>query len=401
MLERNAWRTCEMLAPLVITTTTHARPVRRTGIPMSEIKQALDDLRTDAIARIDRLDREQKTTAKLLDDAHAQIEKMSMLAPVERRTSGHGWLDVKNVLTGSDPAGGYLVADEHSTVFIDALRPESVLLRAGARTFQTEHAAVNFPGATSDPAAVWRGEGETLTSGDPVYRRVRAAIKKLQAYVVASNESLADSRPEIARLLESQMAASLALGLDRAVFDPNNQVVNAIAAPTPFANVSGIQTATALGNDGGVPANLDWLTEAIGLLLTANGRLDRAALFLSPRTYSDLLKIEEATGSVKPLLWSERPLDGGPLMRLLGVPTFVSSVLPDDLTKGSSSGNTSTGWLIDMSAVYVVIRNSTRIEVDRSRYFDTDSTALRATLRGDVVLAHPELAIAITGFKTS
>src|SRR5690606_35261460 len=131
--------------------------------------------------------------------AHAEIEKLTVMGGAERRSNGHGWLDIKSVLTGNDPSGGYLVADEHSTTFLDALKPEAVLLRAGAQVFRTEHAALNFPGAAADPAATWRGEGEQLTSGDPSYRRVRASMKKLQAFVVASNESLADSRPEIAQ----------------------------------------------------------------------------------------------------------------------------------------------------------------------------------------------------------
>lgn len=54
-----------------------------------------------------------------------------------------------------------------------------------------------------------------------------------------------------------------------------------------------------------------------------------------------------------------------------------------------------------MASVVVVVRNGTRIEIDRSRYFDTDSTAIRGTMRADVVLAHPELAIEVPGLKTA
>lgn len=365
-----------------------------------EIQDALADLASAHKQSIGTLEAKLKKQTDLIDEAHARIEKLSALGgSYERRSSGHGWLDIKAVITGSDPGGGYIVPDAQSSAFLAALKPESALMRAGARVFPTSSAVVNYAGASSDPVATWRGEQEALTGGDPVYRRVRATIKKLQAYVVASNESLADSRPEIAQIIESQIAAQLGLGFDRAVFD--GQETNALAAPVPFRDVDGIQSVDTLGVDGGVPANLDWLTVAIGKLLTANGRLDRAALFLSPRTYGDLLKIDEATGSVKPLLWSDRTLDGGPLMRILGVPTFVSSVLPDDLTTGSSTGNTSTAWLIDMAAVFVTIRTGARLEVDRSRYFDSDSTAIRGTLRGDVSLAYPELAIEIPGFKTS
>ncbi len=365
-----------------------------------EIKQVLDDL-TSGIEEFKAA--QAKQVKRLKDDVDAidaRVQKLAAVGPIRHASNGAGWLDLKALGSSPDPAGGYLVNDEQSSIFLDALRPESVLIRAGARVFMTEAAAVNFPGLSSDASAVWRGEGDTLTTGDPVFRRVRATIRKLQAFSVIPNEAMSDSRPEIARLVEASMSAQLALGLDRAAFDPNHQTTNAGAAPVPFASVSGIQDVDTLGNDGGVPANLDWLTAAIGKLLTANGRLDRAALFLSPRTYGDLLKIDEASGSVKPLLWSDRALDGGPLMRILGVPTFVSSVLPDDLTTGNST-DTSSGWLIDMAAVFVVVRTGTRVEIDRSRYFDTDSTALRATMRGDVVLAYPELAVEIPGFRTA
>lgn len=370
----------------------------------AEIKDALENLGADwgefKAASNKRLADAERT----LESHHQRLELLAegRSAPT---TLGRGgdeakWrIDIKSVLMSSDPSGGYLVPPEQSGHLIDAVRARAVLLGAGAQVFTTEAQTVNFPGVTSDPVATWRGEGETLTSEDPVYRQVKATPRKLQTFVKASNESLSDSRPEIAQILSRQMAEQLALGIDRAAFV--GQATNTGAAPIPFRDVVGIQTCTALGDNGGVPANLDWLAQAIGLLLQANGRLDRAALFISARTYRTLLEIDEASGSNKPLLFTERTLDGGPLLRLMGVPTYVTSVLPDTLTQGSSSGNTSTAWLIDMSAVYVVIRSGTRIEIDRSRYFDTDSTAIRGTMRADVVLANPELAIEIPGFKVA
>ncbi len=365
-----------------------------------EIKSAIEEFSDEVKSFKAETDRRLKKQTDALDLAHARIEQLSALGVTERRSSGHGWLDVKAVVTSSDPAGGYLVADELSNVFLDALRPASVLLRAGAQTFQMSGASLSFPGATSDPAAVWRGEGESLTSGDPAYRRVRAVAKKLQSFVVCSNESLSDSRPEIARILEGQMAASLGLGLDHAVFGVGQQV-NALAAPSRFADVEGHQTADTLGVDGDVPEDLSWLAEAIGLLLQANGRLESSALFVSPRTLQSLIEINDQTDSVRPLLWSNTTLDGAPLARLMGIPMYVSSVLPDTLTQGNSSGIASSAWLIDMRAIMVCIRTGTRIEVDRSRFFDSDQTALRATLRGDVVAAYPELLVEIPGFLVS
>jgi HK97 family phage major capsid protein len=376
---------------------------RRTASPVSlELKQALDDFQ-DSLSEFKTTHKNELNAIKrVVEDQDLRLQKLVDNGVSAHRSTGIGWLDLKALGSSPDPSGGFLINEEHSNVFIDALRPESVLLRAGARVFQTEASAVNFPGLAADAAATWRGEGEQLTSGDPTFRRVRATIKKLQAFTVVSNEALSDSRPEIARLVEQSMSASLGLGIDRAAFDPFNQTTNAAAAPIPFASVPGIETITDLGADGGVPANLNWFTSALAKLLINNGRPDRAALFLSARTFGTLLSLKKLTsGSNEPLLWSDRALDGGPIARLMGVPVYVTSVLPDDLTQGNSTGVCSTAWLIDTSAVYVVVRSGTRIELDRSRYFDTDQSARRATMRGDVVLAQPSLAISIPGFKVS
>ena len=101
-------------------------------------------------------------------------------------------------------------------------------------------------------------------------------------------------------------------------------------------------------------------------------------VFLLATTALTIAKIKAATGSNEPLL-SDRGRS------VLGVPLLVSSAV----TAGTIYG-------IDSRFVQIVVRDNTRLEVDRSAYFATDQVGVKATMRVGFAFMHPGALVKIT-----
>lgn len=359
---------------------------------VAELVSGINEFKNEQHAKVEQL-------RKSLDDAHAEIEKLNATGGGYERRSAAPWLDVKAIATSPDPSGGYLVPAQQWGSFIDRLRPATVLLASGVPTIRTESQSLLLPKVTGDPTATWRGELETLSgAGDGSYGLVRATPRKVAAYVIASREVLDDSTPDVSRVLERQISASLGLALDAAAFAAPG--VNAGAAPIPLKDWPGI-TPLPIDNNGKVPADFDWFHAAFAAYLEANGNPDTAALYMAPRTWSSLMEIPIETGSNVPALFNRTSLADGPKRSIFGTPVYISSQIPTDETQGSSIGNTSSAYLVDTSQLAVVVRQDARVELDRSRHFDQDAVGIRGTMRADIIVMNEATVVHIGGFKVS
>jgi HK97 family phage major capsid protein len=365
---------------------------------MSEIKAALDEFQQDLREFKSTITADVKKALKLGDDAHAEIEKLGVTG-FSSKGGDAPWLDVKSLITGNDTQGGYFVAPEQWGSFVDRLRPSSVLLASGVPTIRTSAQSLNMPTVTGDPTASWRGELETLSgTNEGSYGLVRATPRKVAAYVVSSRELLEDSSPEIARVLEGQISASLALALDAAAF--GSPSVNANAAPLAFKDTVGIQSQPVADN-GAVPTTFAWFHAAFGAYIEAHANPSTAALYMHPRDWSKLMLIPVETGSNVPALFNMTSTTAGPTRSVFGVPVYLTSQIPTTEVQGSSGAVCSSAYLVDTSQIALVVRQDTRIELDRSRHFDTDGIGIRGTMRADIAVLNSAAVVRIPGFKVS
>jgi HK97 family phage major capsid protein len=117
---------------------------------------------------------------------------------------------------------------------------------------------------------------------------------------------------------------------------------------------------------------------------------------MHPRTWGTLLKLKEGTANNnKPLLQESAGGAGQAVTRsIYGVPVYLSSQL--SITEGG--GAESSAYVYDASQVVAVFRQDTRIELDRSRLFNSDQSELRAIMRADVVVPNPLAVVRISKF---
>jgi len=55
-----------------------------------------------------------------------------------------------------------------------------------------------------------------------------------------------------------------------------------------------------------------------------------------------------------------------------------------------------TIWAYDQQRVWTVLRSDVTLDVDRSRYFESDRVAVRATMRVGFAFGHPQSVVRIT-----
>lgn len=293
-------------------------------------------------------------------------------------------------LTTPGTAGGSFAPTEAASYFFDRLTAMSVGLESGFRRINTSAARLAVPRVLADAVANWTAEGTEITPTDPNADTVTAVPRKLAALVYASNELVADSNPDAQNVLSTNLARSVALRLDKAWYEGSGTG----AEITGLKNQSGIQTID-MGANGAALTDLDPFADALGMLAEENA--EGTAIVMHPRNWRAITKIKEATGSNKPVITdgAGSPTDG-PRRTIYGVPVFLTSQLAIDETHGTATDANSI-YVYQADQVCAVIRNDADIQVDTSVAFSSDRTAVRVTLRADLVLPNPDAVVRIEG----
>ncbi|GAA2621991.1 phage major capsid protein [Actinomadura fulvescens] len=297
-------------------------------------------------------------------------------------------------LTTSGTAGGSFAPTEAAAYFFDQLTAMSVGLNSGFRRVSTNAARLAVPRILTDAVANWTAEGTEITPSDPNADTVTAVPRKLAALTYASNELVDDSQPDAQDVLATNLARAIALKLDLSFYEGSG------TAPEirGLKNQSGIQTVS-MGVNGAALTNLDPFADALGLLAEADA--EGTAIVMHPRNWRALTKIKETSGSARPVL-----VDGagapseGPRRSIYGVPVWLTSQLATNETQGTAT-TANSAYVYQGDQVCAVIREDADVQVDKSAAFSSDRTAVRVTLRADLVLPNPAAVVRILGVLPS
>ncbi len=344
--------------------------------------------------------RERDSILSLQQSVERRTEQRAYVPPSQAVTTGDRSPERRGIfgsgvelraLVTTGGAGAVVSPDQFGPGFFDRLAPLSVLLRAGIQVLRTDRDTLHLPRVDSDPATTIVTEGSAIGPADPGYTDISATPVKFGTLTVISNELAMDSSPDITNLLEMQMLRSLALRYDLAGFEENNANFKGLK------NVTGITLDSTLGTNGLKPVNLDTIASAIGSL-TGNDATP-TAIFMHPRSWSTFLQIKEVSGSTKSLLQDSAASGSAGVTRVLfGLPVFLTSQLSITETKGTSS-DASSIYVVDASQIYGVFRTDARVEVDRSRLFNTDQSEVRAIMRATLTVPNPKAVVRIEGVR--
>jgi HK97 family phage major capsid protein len=276
---------------------------------------------------------------------------------------------------GTGASGGYTVPEVLSGQFIDRVRNAMVSIRAGAvtvpMTSDTLHLArVAQPGiAAGSPLAnaavgAWKTENNPMVEGDLTLERVTFTARTLPLLIKLSVE-LSEDSANIDQIIERELAAAMALELDRVA------LLGSGSAPEPrgIKHQSGISTDTL-----GSPTDWDFLVDAAGTLWGDNHEPN--AVVWSPAFATTVAKFKSDVDS-QPLRMPDA---------ITGITQFRTNQVSSDVIVG------------DFSQLMIGVRTSFQLEVSRlaGDAFENLQIAVRAYLRADVQLAHPEAFIVLS-----
>lgn len=224
----------------------------------------------------------------------------------------------KAMSIGTDPAGGYTVAGRLATEWIDLLRANMVLSKAGARTVPMDANSLTLARVTGDPTISWHGENAAITASDATLGAVTLRAKTCVCLVKLSLELSQDSA-NIEQILEGTITRAMANAIDSAGL--NGVSVDAAAAPSGIVNLADRNSVTGIG----APTSWDFAIDGMYELLADNVPADRiGALVAHPALWKKMAKLKTGITNDKttlvmpdevaklPKLWTTAaPLTGG------------------------------------------------------------------------------------------
>jgi len=318
-----------------------------------------------------------------------RAEELSLGRLVKAAATGNwrGAEAEKRSLSGSsDVLGGVIVPFPLAADVIDLARNRAVCFKAGAVTIPMNSSTLKIGKLLSDPAIGWKAENAPGAFSDATFGAAVLSARTLMTLSSASVEIIEDAS-NLDQLLQNSLAKVLALELDRAALRGDTTA----GSPMGVKNNPGV-TITNLGTNGLTllySNAYQQFSNGIQTILNKNG-IPNAVVF-APRTSIELDQLTNTIGD---------SLDPPPSWDTLE--KFVTNSTPINLAHGSS--NTCSDAIIgDFTQMLFGLRTELRIEVTRAGGGSTGSafqnlqTWIRAYLRADVVLAHPEFFCVLDG----
>lgn len=243
-----------------------------------------------------------------------------------------------------------------------------------AKVVQTASTSYRIPIISTDPAAGWFTEGAEITPSDAVTAELDVVPPKVAGLTIISNELASDSNPASIQEVGDGLARDIARKIDAAFF-------SVVASPAP-AGLAAVALVTGTSADAAL--SFTTLDAFAGAISAAEARGATISAFVtSPAEALALAKLKDQSGSNRPLLGVDPAL---PTKRTIyGVPLFVA---PDVAVK--------TAWAIPSNRTYVVVREGTRVDIDKSAYFSSDRTGVRGVMRVGFGFPDPLSIIKIT-----
>lgn len=291
--------------------------------------------------------------------------------------------ELRSLAEGSTP-GSYLVPTPLAMGVIDVARNQARVIQAGAITVPMGAQTLKVARQTSDVTSAWKAENANITFSDANFDVVTFTAQMLVAGSKLSIEVVEDAY-NIDQIVGNSIGKSLGLALDYAALygsGSSNQ-------PKGIRNQTNV-TVTDLGTNGYTLIDFSKFSAAIATLQGNNYSGPFSAIY-SARTAGELDNLQDTLH--QPL----RQPDSVVALR-----KYVSNQVPNNLTKGSAN-TASDAFVGDFSQCMIGMRTQMVMEISRTAAdasgsaFTAAQVWIRAYLRADVQLAHPNAFVVLNG----
>jgi HK97 family phage major capsid protein len=306
---------------------------------------------------------------------HGQRSAQGILIP------NQSW-QKRTYVAGTDSAGGNLIAtDVLADQFVDALRPNSVIMSAGATTIPGLVGDVSIPKRTGSSTAAWFGadDSDALSESTGTFGTVTLSPKTVGSYSKFSRLMKLQSLPHIEDLIRQDMLEKIGTQIDIGAISGTGSS----SQPTGILSASGT-TVTALATNGAA-ASIDNLITLKKSVSAANADDSSCCYLINSKVESALSQLKDSNGQ-----YHLNPF-GGELgaARFAGRRMLVSNNVPSNLSKGSGS-NLSAILYGRFSDVLIGQWSGVEIEIDPFTDFAKGTIGIRALATIDVGVRHGE-----------
>ncbi len=297
----------------------------------------------------------------------------------------------KAMSQGTDTAGGYIVPEEAIAQVIEKLKAQVVAYELGARDMACTGVPCTIPKLTTAATDYWVSENSTITASDLGFEQINMTPKTVAGRVVLSNLLLETSQPTADQIIEEDLAQQLGLAVDLGVL--NGSSGGGAGEPVGIMQTSGVGTVDVEKIDGstdagiGKPPGIASMMEFISDLDAANALRGRLGWCVHPLMMNEIRQMEVDGGGTSVPLTAVNTSEGF-ATTLFGYPFRTSTQMTAPTTSASTRSILFGNWDDVMIARWGGMRLLASDTSDNA--FAKDQTHIRATMRVDVALRHPE-----------
>lgn len=225
---------------------------------------------------------------------------------------------------GSNGDQGGLAIGTNVLGILEALRPMSRVIAAGATVFSGLSSNISIPRQSAATTATWKAENAELDEASPVLDQVSLQPNRVGAFVELSNQLLIQSVESVEAFIRRDLLGAIATAVDYAAVNGTgltNQPLGILATPG-IGDVVG-------GTDGLAPT---WahICQLVGLVADANADFGSLAYLMNSKLAAKLRSSAKVASTDSRMI-----LEGN---TLLDYPVHFSNNVPSNLDKGSSTG---------------------------------------------------------------
>ena len=298
-----------------------------------------------------------------------------------------GWAQ-RDLTVGSATAGGNLKGTDHlGDRFIDALRAKSIIFDIGARRMTGLVGDVAIPALNAKTTAYWVAENGAPTEGAPTVRQITMSPKTVGCFVDLSRRLMLQSDPSAEGIFRGDMVAQIASAIDSVAINGGGS-----NEPTGILQTSGIGS-VALGTNGAAPT---WasVVDLIKEVAIDDAEQGSRAFITTPQAAAKLRSVAKVSGTDSKMILDDRA-------ELFGYRVISSSLVPSNLTKGTSSGVCSAMIFGNFNDLVVGEWGSLDLLFDAYTGSSTGSMRVTAFMDIDVAVRHAESFAAIQDMVTT
>lgn len=301
----------------------------------------------------------------------------------------------KRTMTAAVAADGGNLIPTDKIDFFSNLFPYMVLDKLGVRKLTGLSANTDIPGITSSVVTGWAdGETGTQSPDDPTIANRSLRPKLVYGATNISKRLLLQTNNSVDAMIMEDIMKGIANAIEIAVINGTG----ANGQPNGLLGTYGIQD-VAMGTNGGAPT-LAKILELIQKVQTANAMTTNCKFLINPKTVAKLKQTAIDSGSGA-MIMAYGNYFGGTSGQIDGYEALVTSNVPSNLTKGSSSGVCSSIIFGDFSQVVLGQFGGVDLVVDPYTLARSGSVALTINQYVDMAVKQPSVLGAILDATTT